>query len=300
MLCLWHLYWTSVAGCLCCLRDVLSSRCRYASGAMVSTVYLRYINTCYCTYLWIFLMYTFFQKKKKRLLLKTFLQFKLARRVRSRFSTNFDLIEAEGVLRPYTATQLTDVGRTSLPFGFFDFMVLFNMRHLFFDFFVIFFLTTMFVVGSILNFFDGVLLFNFLHISCVRFFSCFLFLKPSDPQIISLVIARHMSQHQKRNTSCCLMVCRIPVLLEGLHQPQMWFCCNPPSKCAGKDQTQDAIEHRCHCCWFVFWLHADSPLVEGCRKLADAWCLALHYCTAVFWDTKDIPSTVDFVHLNTV
>ena len=139
MLCLWHLYWTSVAGCLCCLRDVLSSRCRYASGAMVSTVYLRYINTCYCTYLWIFLMYTFFQKKKKRLLLKTFLQFKLARRVRSRFSTNFDLIEAEGVLRPYTATQLTDVGRTSLPFGFFDFMVLFNMRHLFFDFFRDFF-----------------------------------------------------------------------------------------------------------------------------------------------------------------
>ena len=37
-------------------------------------------------------------------------------------------------------------------------------------FFVIFFLTTMFVVGSILNFFDGVLLFNFLHISWCKIF----------------------------------------------------------------------------------------------------------------------------------
>ena len=184
---------------------------------------------------------------------------------------------------------------------FFDFMVLFNMRHLFFDFFRDFFFWPQCLLWA--QFWIFLMVYCCL-IFCtfrgVRFFSCFLFLKPSDPQIISLVIARHMSQHQKRNTSCCLMVCRIPVLLEGLHQPQMWFCCNPPSKCAGKDQTQDAIEHRCHCCWFVFWLHADSPLVEGCRKLADAWCLALHYCTAVFWDTKDIPSTVDFVHLNTV
>ena len=42
------------------------------------------------------------------------------------------------------------------------------------------------------------LLFNFLHISWCKI--CFMlpFLKPSDPQIISLVIARHMSQHHIR------------------------------------------------------------------------------------------------------
>ncbi len=118
-------------------------------------------------------MYTFFQKKKKKTSVVEDVPPVQIGAPRD--------IEVQHQLRSHRSRRCTQTVHCNTAYRcwpyfitiriFLNFMVLFIMRHLFFDFFRdFFFLTTMFVVGSILKFFDGVLLFNFLHISWCKIF----------------------------------------------------------------------------------------------------------------------------------